>query len=466
MPVDLIDEPRTFARRVVAAMKAKKAAQETRESEAAIVQGLMPPPPPAPMRRAQLPEDEKTLEDEGNFSMMIEVAQDHQTLVPTDANGPFFEGRARYLNGDFAGAVAAWEKTRALNSRFKNIDAQLEKARSLQKRWGAQPPPRVVESDVTRELAAQERAARALLNAQNYDAIEARVEALTRSKPMTASGDWLLNSFFSELTRPAQGRDYEAAWDETQHQIEAWRAARPRSWLARVALAKVWINRAGYARGSAWAKDVKPSEWKLMQERINRMGALLDEGGDLKKQLARSPLFCDVVQSWALYSDLDNATYDDLVSVTTRQFPTYWRAYERAAYRLTPRWHGEPGDWELYAKSVADREGKIGGAASGDALYARIVTAMLLMQGDENIWVASDADWPRTKRGSEAMLTAHPDSLGVQSVLFELAYQAEDWTCAQAILKVLDGRVNRAYYGGNARDFALHRIAVLESSLN
>lgn len=464
IPVDLINDPKTFARRVVQEKHRQRDAEQARRSQELIAKGIMPPPPSSDQRRVAWDKSQQSLEENGEYATMIEFAREQQKLVPDDASGLFYEGKGLFYQGDYAGAIAAWEKTLALDGGFKSrVSAQLERARALQKRWGAQPPLVVVESDVARERTAWIVKGRTMLGSRDYDGIEAQVAALTKSEQATAAGQWFLTDFYRGLSQTAGDREDDAAWDELQRRLQNWRIERPASWLARLALAQTWMHRASLARGSGWAKDVTPAQTKLMGERMNKMGVLLDEGGDLKKQLEISPLFAEVLADWALLSGLDTATYDELIGVVNGKFPTYWGAYEDAAYRLIPRWYGTPGEWESYAASMANRLAQTHGAAQGDALYARMVSRVALAHWSEgSIWDSSGANWPRTKRGMQEMLREHPDSLSVATVLFEFAYQKQDFECARATLGTIGGRVNRGFYGGNARDFALHRIEVLE----
>ena len=80
-------------------------------------------------------------------------------------------------------------------------------------------------------------------------------------------------------------------------------------------------------------------------------------------------------------------------------FPQYADWYLQRATQLLERWGGAPGEWEEDAAKFADAQPD---KTADDMLYARIVCG----QWDyfPNLHDASNVDWPRTKRGFDAIL--------------------------------------------------------------
>src|SRR5436190_19540063 len=88
-----------------------------------------------------------------------------------------------------------------------------------------------------------------------------------------------------------------------------------------------------------------------------------------KDRRSECPGWWTAMQTVALAEGWDWKTYSGLLDEAMKQEPTYQSFYDNAAYFLLPRWHGEPGAWENFAATVAD---KIGGD-DGDIVYDRII---------------------------------------------------------------------------------------------
>ena len=409
-------------------------------------------------QRGAFAEQIRTLEASGDYPALLELTRGWQQEHPTDAQAPFYEALALYYNGDFSGAIVAWEKSIVVDPTFgANARTWLEPARALQKRWGDQAPLQLVESDVTLARKEWGGRARTLLQAKNYDEIERVAAQLTQSKAMTIDGTWMLHPFFNGLIA-APGADSELKWEARRAALTEWQKAKPESALARAALAGVWVKGAWLARGTAYADQTSPTAFKTMEQRLDKIGEILEGGGDLKTQLQSSPVFTQVLDNWALLAGVEPETYAQLMSFVRQKYPTLWGSYGGEAFRLQPRWYGEPGDWEALAARSADQ---IGGT-QGDALYARIVWDIAAANYKyENIWKNSRADWPRTKRGLEALLREAPDSLAAQTIAFELGFRAQDWEFARAMLTQIGGKVDAGYYGSREA-FAKRRVYVLK----
>ena len=401
------------------------------------------------------------LDKKGDYPAMIAAALAWQKEHPTDANGWFVQARANYYNGDFTTAIAAWEHARTVDASLsKNAESWLQSARALQTRYGNQAPVVVSENDGILAAKQQRERAQKLLDAKDYDEIERTAAQLARSKATTYGGDWLLQLFFEGLVQS----ENEADWQKQRAQIQAWHSARPQSPLARAALAKSWVSGAWLARGGDFASEVPETAWTTVEQRLNKMSQVLDDGGDLAEQVKSSPLFFDVFQDWALLSGVDTESYNQLLQVQNAAHPQFWSASTRAAFRLLPRWHGEPGEWEAFAAREADRVGAAQGQETGDALYARtVMTIQRMFFRNRDIWEKTQADWPRTQRGLDVLLREFPDSLALQTTYFEMALAAKDWEKARALLPQINGKVDAQFYNQIPAIFARRRIMALEN---
>jgi hypothetical protein len=75
--------------------------------------------------------------------------------------------------------------------------------------------------------------------------------------------------------------------------------------------------------------------------------------------------------------------------------PLFQHIYTARAYSLLPRWHGEKGDWEAFAKESADRLG----GESGDAMYYYICASLTDYYPEIEFFKKTQASWSRMKRG-------------------------------------------------------------------
>jgi hypothetical protein len=75
--------------------------------------------------------------------------------------------------------------------------------------------------------------------------------------------------------------------------------------------------------------------------------------------------------------------------------PLYLHVYSAAARALTPRWLGEPGEWERFADDISRR---IGGR-EGSVIYGHINLNMGRMYGVQAFFSENDVSWPRIKQG-------------------------------------------------------------------
>jgi hypothetical protein len=132
--------------------------------------------------------------------------------------------------------------------------------------------------------------------------------------------------------------------------------------------------------------------------------------------------------------------------------------YFSKAIALQPRWGGRSGEWENFIRETADRVGGI----EGDKFYAQQVWYVLSLHWytESNLFREFRLDYPRIKRGFEALRSAFPASVSVLSAFCYLASQAGDKPVAWHLFKELAGRVDKDVWWGE-QNFATWRNFVL-----
>jgi hypothetical protein len=176
---------------------------------------------------------------------------------------------------------------------------------------------------------------RARLMNGDFDALEKAAQQLRISKETYFHGSWALTSFYlgvADINYNLPDQDCLTFLEK----VKAWVAAKPQSVTARIALAHALTDYAWKARGTGWAGSVTDNGAKLMQDRLTRAQAVLDEARKLPQ---KCPAWWDTAQTVALGTGMDKASYMALVKEATAFAPTYIDYYSNAVLYLQPRWY-------------------------------------------------------------------------------------------------------------------------------
>lgn len=157
------------------------------------------------------------------------------------------------------------------------------------------------------------------------------------------------SSIYRDVASPAftDSADYE------QHALELakWHRELPDSPTALTALARAHLDSAWQARGFGAAEFVSQESWDLFYTRVSEARRLLEQAIQLGPQdgeAHRALLLVATAQGWSheqTRSVLDEGRKLD---------PAYFPLYTQFARYLLPRWHGQRGDVERFAKEVTE----------------------------------------------------------------------------------------------------------------
>ncbi len=301
------------------------------------------------------------------------------------------------------------------------------------------------EDPIVGEIADYRAEVRRNFEERNFDALESEVAGLRQSRAVFRNGSWKLHQFYQALDLDRDAPD--SAWTDQQEMLKEWREARPESAAARIATADFLTSYAWRARGSGYANTVSQRQWQVFAARLESAHDSLKEVGDLDQQDAffwRAALTVALGQGW------DRGNYDELMAAAHEAEPEFWGVDVARAYSLLPRWYGEPGDWEKFAEETSARPEGL-----GDELYARIVSNQAGFY--ENVFRETQASWPKTKAGLDAMRLKYPDSLSVLTDAARLGTMAFDQEYAKAAFAELDGRFVEDYWDGGRERFVHFR---------
>ncbi len=272
----------------------------------------------------------------------------------------------------------------------------------------ADPRPLVFLQDEVQEFKSDmDKRAVALLTAGDFPGLDAMARDFRKSQASFATGGWKLNYFYQVLSEVGDEAP-EKDWEVRLALLRRWFEADTESITARVAMARALVNYAWHARGNGWASDVKSDAWPLVAERITEAGRILDAARDLPEKCPG--WYCAWMMKAMLAGD-DRQRYGELFAEGVHNFPACSSLYVLKVWYLQERWYGTPGEWQAFAKQSAD---SLGGE-NGDALYAQIVWYVHSGRTYGDPIGETGIEWPRARRGFEALRRRYPDSLMLMS---------------------------------------------------
>ncbi len=298
------------------------------------------------------------------------------------------------------------------------------------------PAAVVVETEEAKDAAELSHQVKELFKAGEYEKLDALAQQLRESKQEYVTGKRKLTAFYAALTDlDDQGPD--AMWEFRIKELKHWAKGAPASPTPRVALADLLTKYAWKARGSGWANTVTEQGWKQFRDRLVESAKVLSE---VAKMETKCPVLYSVAARVGLGLGFSTENYEKLFTEATQVDPAWLGPYFSKCYFLLPRWHGKPGDWEWFVLSeAASRKGD-----AGDIFYARMIWRMDQDGPLENVFKESSVEWPRVKRGFEALRKQHPGSVTVTSAYAKLAILAGDRDTARELMQELAGKADLA----------------------
>ncbi len=300
--------------------------------------------------------------------------------------------------------------------------------------------PVSVENEIDIDWEKLSRTVLALLIQKRYDELDSLAQQLRTSRQCYPNGRWKLDYFYSAFAKERSAFKEKVGEQDFQSRIamvEGWQKARPQSVTAKIALANLYYSYGWLARGGGYADTVTDQGGKLFEQREETALRLVEEA-------QKSPVSCP--RSYYLQVQIDRDLSKDNEMETaflasTKKFPTYKTVYFAKVLCLQPRWGGDEGAWEAFAKQSAD---KLGGKA-GDELYAQLIWAVEATHWyyKENLFRTFKVDYARVHRGFDYLMADNPGSFAVLSEYCFVASRAGDKPTASRMFRQLAGRVDR-----------------------
>lgn len=251
--------------------------------------------------------------------------------------------------------------------------------------------------------------ARALVKTQELEELDRLSRDWVAQGSRTSSGLWLsgllvdgaTNGFLSPRPRT------EDQWDAVEAATLRWTKRAPDSALARLVHADVITRRAWAIRGGGYAHSVPADAWKPFRHHMTRAHRYLIAQ---KRVASRDPqYYADLVVA-ARTSSLPQAGREDFIE-GSRRYPGYYPLYFAMLDTLLPKWHGDEGQIELFARSVVRDTAEI----EGNSMYARLYWYASQSQYGDQLFTRSLAHWQDMKRGFDDVVKRYPDQWNLQN---------------------------------------------------
>ena len=270
----------------------------------------------------------------------------------------------------------------------------------------------------------------------DFESLASQAQTYRSTKATFKNGTWKLHSFYAAFGNyEAIGTDKACA--QLIAQLEKWAAQEPESITPRIALAEAYHGYAWLARGSGFGSTVTDAGEKLMEQRVAKGFDWLREAKKLQ-QTNHDPAFYAVMLHSFLGADVNRQVYEESFNAGVADAPDYAPLYQYKGYYLLPRWYGQDGEWEKYARAISRRTDIPG---SGE-IFARIALYLHDLGYFYDEFSGDDQSWEELKTSFHTIETNHPDSIEIKSIICLMSARLGDYQEARAQAKLLDGRVD------------------------
>lgn len=271
---------------------------------------------------------------------------------------------------------------------------------------------------------------RSLLLNQRFAELDALAVQLLRAKARFPGGDWKLYRFYGAVGRPGggggdlsdraivyvgPGAELDEVWQRHIALLRQWHTQRPKSASAQIALGDALISYAWKARGAGYANTVTGDANRLFKDRLNEAKAVLALAIGASA-VPSDPQWYSEMIDLARGLGRPHSDVEQLIAKGSSVAPLYQHMYSAAARYLTPRWYGEPGEWERFAERAAERLG----GREGSVLYGHIALQMSALYGVRDFVSQNRIRWDRLKQSlvdREALYGVDLHTLNVMSLL-------------------------------------------------
>lgn len=365
----------------------------------------------------------------GAWYKAVDLARAEEKAHPGNPGGPFAEGVGLLYDGDLEGAQAAWKPLResapSLVGKIDWFEGQISRIRANFPDLKLKPFA-LKENDQQHNLRQYRDKSEGLLKDKKYDEIERTAKELQKPDASDVLGTPFLDVFFEGLSA------VDGGFVARQAQLAAWQKAQPKSALARLAAAKMWVSEAAQRRGSGYAYTITPEMQAKMNEALEHAAKAVTT---LPPSASESPLIIRVLLDFGRLAGMERAQMDGIAAQGMKQFPWYQTTYQLQSVNLMPKWYGGPGE----TKALIEKRAKQIGGDEGDIFYAQLVETLL--DQDDNVWKNLGLSYPRFQHGMRLLAARNPNSLALRNTALQGAIQQNDTSIIKAYFAAPDGEI-------------------------
>ncbi|PYT56589.1 MAG: hypothetical protein DMG35_21815 [Acidobacteria bacterium] len=234
-----------------------------------------------------------------------------------------------------------------------------------------------------------------LLVQEDFAQLEKTAQQNRTERSRLLGGIWKTFAFYEGFGKPSQGQESAAFYDQQIARAKKWMAAYPDSTTARLALAHLYLNYAGFTRGTGLADTVSESQWSQFNTRSAQAKAILLEASTLKE---KDPAWYYGMQLIALDEGWSKARARELFDQAAAFEPDYYHYYRQYSNYLLPQWYGESGDVLAFAEEVSKRVPD----PQGSMLYFYII-GTITCYCREDMEELSHISYSKAKQGYESV---------------------------------------------------------------
>ncbi len=258
-----------------------------------------------------------------------------------------------------------------------------------------------------------------------YNELEKLAGVFRKNKERLPEGVWKLQFFYEGLAAKNHSPN---GWQQHFAILSKWLEEWPNSITARVAVAEAWLDFGSEVRGKAYADSVSAEGWRILAESNQKAYKLLEttppEGADDCPERYNALLTIARTQGW------ERPHFEALFHEAVNFEPMYYPLYISKTIYLLPRWNGEEGEWQQFAKDAINLTPQ----SEGKSVYMRIVGSLLLATD-----VTSPGDprlsWPTLRQGFFDVERNYPSSRWNLNVFCKWSCKFGDKETAKVLFK-------------------------------
>lgn len=248
-----------------------------------------------------------------------------------------------------------------------------------------------------------------LLRGEQFSKLEALSAKYRTSKSRTSSGIWRLSLFYAGVASAFTfERNKQEFWLKAERSAKKWVAAYPDSATARLAYARMLINRGWSYRGTGYAHTVKRQDWKPFHDYVQQARVYLEKH---RQVASNDPYWYELMARIGYTQGWPDSEFSKLISEALQREPLFYQTYFAAIDYYTPKWRGSAAAIEKFARKTLEQTK----AAEGYGMYARVYWYASQTHFGDKLFSESLVDWPMMKRGIDDVLKKYPDRWNINN---------------------------------------------------